>query len=196
MIMRTIAIALLALSAAFAATSAEARVDNGPVLSLYGADQGPVAKSGMSRNFKAKANRYAKGKVKSKHYAKSATGKRSARSGRRAKGQIFAQASGTSRTCLTSDARALLNRIEANFGPVSIISTCRPGAVIATSGKPSKHGSGQAIDFDAGGRKGAIVQWLIANHHSGGTMTYRDMSHIHVDVGYRFVKLGANSGRG
>ena len=53
-----------------------------------------------------------------------------------------------------------------------------------------------AIDFSAGGRKAAIVQWLIANHHSGGTMTYRDMDHIHVDVGYHFVSLGANSGRG
>lgn len=192
MIMRTTAIALLVLSAA-CATTAEARVDNGPVLSLYGADEGPVAKSGMSRNFKAKTNRYAR--AKSNRYSKSATGKRTARAGRRSHGHSH-EGGGTSRTCLTSEARALLNRVEAQFGPVSIVSACRAGAVIATSGKPSKHRYGQAIDFDAGGRKGAVVQWLIANHHSGGTMTYRDMSHIHVDVGYRFVKLGANSGRG
>lgn len=101
---------------------------------------------------------------------------------------------GSSRSCLTSEARNLLGRIESQFGPVSVISTCRPGAVIATSGKPSKHRSGQAVDFEAGSRKQEIVQWLIANHHSGGTMTYRDMSHIHVDIGYHFVQLGANSG--
>ena len=91
-------------------------------------------------------------------------------------------------------ARNLLGRIESQFGPVSVISSCRPGAVIATTGKPSKHRYGQAIDFEAGSRKQEIVQWLIANHHSGGTMTYRDMSHIHVDIGYHFVQLGANSG--
>lgn len=103
---------------------------------------------------------------------------------------------GSSRSCLQSSARALLGRIEAKFGSVNLISTCRPGAVIATTGKPSKHRNGMAIDFDAPGRKAAIVQWLIANHHNGGTMTYRDMNHIHVDVGYHFVSLGANSGRG
>jgi hypothetical protein len=30
---------------------------------------------------------------------------------------------------------------------------------------------------------------------AGGTMTYRNMSHIHVDIGPRFVSLGAG-GRG
>jgi hypothetical protein len=54
--------------------------------------------------------------------------------------------------------------------------------------------SGNAVDFNAGGRKGAVVRWLIANHKSGGIMTYSGMSHIHVDVGYHFVAL--NSGRG
>jgi hypothetical protein len=39
------------------------------------------------------------------------------------------------------------------------------------------------------------VSWLIANHKSGGTMTYRGMSHIHVDIGYHFVSLGSG-GRG
>jgi Peptidase M15 len=102
---------------------------------------------------------------------------------------------GTSRSCLTSAARALLERIEASFGKMQIISTCRPGAVIAGSGRRSKHASGQAIDFNAGARKAAVVRWLIANHKSGGTMTYRGMSHIHVDVGYHFVSLNSGSGR-
>jgi hypothetical protein len=103
---------------------------------------------------------------------------------------------GTSRTCLQASARALLNRIESQFGPVQIVSTCRPGAVIAGSGKPSKHRYGLAVDFNApAGKKGAIVQWLIKNHHSGGTMTYAGMNHIHVDVGPRFVSLGAGGRR-
>ena len=101
--------------------------------------------------------------------------------------------SGTDRGCLTSQARALLGRIEGQFGRVQIISTCRPGARIAGSGKISKHASGQAIDFNAPkGKKQALVKWLIANHRSGGTMTYAGMSHIHVDIGYHFVSLGSH----
>jgi len=93
------------------------------------------------------------------------------------------------RTCLTSPTRALLERIEAKFGPVKLVSTCRPGAMIAGTWRPSRHASGNAVDFDAGARKAAIVEWLIANHHEGGTMTYADMSHIHVDIGPYFVSI-------
>ena len=95
----------------------------------------------------------------------------------------------TSRSCLTSSARALLSRIEQRFGAVQIVSTCRPGARIRGTGKRSKHASGEAIDFSAGGRKAEVLRWLMANHHSGGVMTYRGMNHIHVDIGYRFVSL-------
>jgi hypothetical protein len=99
------------------------------------------------------------------------------------------------RACLKPAARELLGCIEAEFGPMEIISTCRPGARIAGSGRISKHASGEAIDFNAGSRKGDVVRWLIANHKTGGTMTYSDMSHVHVDVGAHFVALGAPSGR-
>lgn len=96
------------------------------------------------------------------------------------------------RTCLKPSARALLARIEGQFGRVQIVSTCRRGARIRGTGKVSKHASGEAIDFKVNGRnKAEVVRWLIANHHSGGIMTYRRQSHIHVDVGYRFVRLGA-----
>ena len=57
------------------------------------------------------------------------------------------------------------------------------------------HASGQAIDFRVPGKKAEVVRWLIANHHSGGVMTYSDMNHIHVDVGPRFVALNRPSGR-
>jgi uncharacterized protein YcbK (DUF882 family) len=102
---------------------------------------------------------------------------------------------GTSRGCLTSSARSLLGRIESQFGSVQVISTCRPGARIAGTGKISRHASGNAIDFNAGGRKAAVVRWLIANHKSGGTMTYAGMSHIHVDIGYHFVSLNSGGRR-
>lgn len=102
---------------------------------------------------------------------------------------------GASRSCLTGAARALLGRIENQFGGVQIISTCRPGARIAGTGKISKHASGNAIDFRVPGKKGAVVSWLRANHHNGGTMTYSDMDHIHVDIGPKFVALGRPSHR-
>lgn len=93
------------------------------------------------------------------------------------------------RKCLTKPAHELLDKIEARFGPVRVISTCRPGARIAGSGRISRHASGNAVDFDAGNRKGAIINWLVANHKTGGTMTYPDMSHIHIDIGQHFVSL-------
>ena len=125
----------------------------------------------------------------------------SARAPRRAplasRGFVSFARGGVARTCLTSSARDLLARIEAQFGAVGIISTCRPGAVIAGSGRTSRHASGNAIDFNApSGRKTEVVRWLIANHRSGGTMTYAAMSHIHVDIGHHFVALGAPSGGG
>jgi hypothetical protein len=110
-------------------------------------------------------------------------------------GRSASRDTATSRSCLSGPTRDLLSRIEATFGPMQIISTCRAGATIAGSGKPSKHASGQAVDFNAGRRKAEVVQWLIANHKSGGTMTYADMSHIHIDIGYHFVALHSPSGR-
>lgn len=105
-------------------------------------------------------------------------------------------ASDAPRKCLTPAIRSVLEKVEDLFGPVSAISTCRPGATIAGTGRPSRHASGNAVDFEAGGRKAAIIKWLVANHHSGGTMAYSDMSHIHIDVGPYFVALAEPSGGG
>lgn len=129
----------------------------------------------------AEAKSYTGDGAKAKH--RSATGRTHTRN-----------AGGSGASCLTSEARALLGRIQSRFGRVEIISTCRPGARIATSGRPSKHASGQAIDFRVPGRKKEVVNWLINNHSDGGTMTYSDMDHIHVDVGYHFVALNRPSG--
>jgi hypothetical protein len=102
---------------------------------------------------------------------------------------VLRDAPDAQRACLTPAARALLERIEEKFGPVQVVSTCRPGATIAGTGWPSRHASGNAVDFKAGGRKAEIVEWLIANHRDGGTMTYGDMDHIHVDIGRHYVSL-------
>jgi Peptidase M15 len=101
-----------------------------------------------------------------------------------------------SRSCLTPETRQLLESVESRFGPVQIVSTCRPGAVIAGTRHASMHRYGRAVDFNApSGRKAEIVRWLAANN-PGGTMTYASMSHIHMDTGsYHFVTLGAG-GRG
>jgi Peptidase M15 len=109
--------------------------------------------------------------------------------GGRSNGQSEHAGAGTSRSCLTSAARGILQQIESRFGAMKIISTCRAGATIAGSGRPSRHASGNAIDFDAGSKKSAVVRWLSANHHAGGTMTYPGMSHVHVDIGSHFVSL-------
>jgi hypothetical protein len=105
------------------------------------------------------------------------------------KGPKLADDKGAPRKCLTKAVHTVLDQIEARFGPVKVISTCRPGARIAGSGRISRHASGNAVDFEAGSRKGAIINWLVANHKTGGTMTYPSMSHIHVDVGQHFVSL-------
>lgn len=153
-----------------------------------------ASRPSLAKNYTVKSNkRYAYKAKRSAKYGKSR--RYAGKKGLKSRSFTKYASGGTSRSCLQPQARALLNRIESQFGAVSIVSTCRPGAVIATSGKPSKHRYGLAIDFDAGSRKGAIVNWLIKNHHSGGTMTYRGMGHIHVDIGPRFVSLGANSGR-
>ena len=101
------------------------------------------------------------------------------------------------RGCLSAAAKELLGRIEGKFGPMQLVSTCRAGATVAGTGKPSRHRDGNAIDFTAGARKQAVVEWLIANHANGGTMTYRDMDHIHIDIGPHFLAIasGGRSGR-
>jgi hypothetical protein len=96
---------------------------------------------------------------------------------------------GAPRDCLTPAARALLDRIERSFGPVQVISTCQPGTAVPGAWRASRHASGNAVDFKAGSRKAAIVQWLIANHRSGSTITYAGMDHIHVDIGPHFVSI-------
>lgn len=207
---KSIFAAVLALAAAVAlAMPAQARVDAGPVSSHYENDgRKTVKRAHKQTSSKAYAKKrygsYGKKQYAKKKYSKAKRGTKTAAVGRKARlaGRSVTKVARSggggataSRGCLQPAAAALLARIESQFGPVQVISTCRPGARIAGSGKPSKHGFGLAVDFDAGARKQAIVNWLRANHTSGGTMTYARMSHIHVDIGPRFVSLGAGGGR-
>jgi hypothetical protein len=98
-----------------------------------------------------------------------------------------------SRSCLTAETRGVLARLEARFGAVKVISTCRPGAVIAGSGgRPSYHRYGKAVDFNVprGVSKAEVVRWLYANNR-GVVMTYRGMGHVHFDTGsYHKIACG------
>jgi hypothetical protein len=86
-----------------------------------------------------------------------------------------------SRACLTADTRRVLSGLEARFGSVRVISTCRPGAVIAGSGRPSQHRYGKAVDFVPNGNRAAMMAWLRSNAN-GAVITYAS-GHIHFDTG-------------
>jgi uncharacterized protein YcbK (DUF882 family) len=95
-----------------------------------------------------------------------------------------AQAHGasSSRSCLTAQTRQVLAGLEARFGTVQVISTCRPGAVIAGSGQPSQHRYGKAVDFmPKSGQRAAVMAWLRSNAN-GAVITYAS-GHIHFDTG-------------
>lgn len=87
-----------------------------------------------------------------------------------------------SRACLTAQTRAVLAQLEGRFGPVRVISTCRPGATIAGTGHPSQHRYGRAVDFMPNpGQRAAMMQWLRGNA-GGSVITYRS-GHVHFDTG-------------
>lgn len=89
-------------------------------------------------------------------------------------------------SCLPSALKSKLNQIRQKFGPVKIVSTHRPGARIAGSGRRSFHASCRAVDFHPPkGKHSQVVAWLKANH-AGGVGTYScGMHHIHIDNGPR-----------
>ncbi len=97
--------------------------------------------------------------------------------------------SSTARSCLTGQTRAVLDRLEARVGKVSIISTCRPGSVIAGTRRPSYHRYGMAVDFKTP-RKAEAVAFLRTQRVF--VMTYSTHKHIHFNTGQSGVKLGAN----
>lgn len=90
-------------------------------------------------------------------------------------------------SCVPSALVATIRKIEQDFGPVEVISTFRKGAVVAGSGRPSKHAACRAVDFrPARGTYRQVANWLKANH-DGGVGTYSGHhNHIHIDNGGRY----------
>ncbi|MGH6865690.1 MAG: D-Ala-D-Ala carboxypeptidase family metallohydrolase [Methyloceanibacter sp.] len=86
--------------------------------------------------------------------------------------------------CVPTVLRQAVEDIEGKFGPVQIISTHRPGATVAGTGRRSKHADCRAVDFNPpAGKHQGVVAWLKANH-KGGIGTYScGMHHVHIDNG-------------
>jgi hypothetical protein len=104
-----------------------------------------------------------------------------------------AVAASTSEGCLPSSLRQRLAQVRSQFGPIRVISTHRPGARIAGSGRVSLHASCQAVDFvPPAGKYSQVAAWLQANH-GGGVGTYSS-GHIHIDSGsyVRYHRGGGN----
>jgi uncharacterized protein YcbK (DUF882 family) len=95
-----------------------------------------------------------------------------------------AAAYSTSTSCLPSSVKSALWEVQKRFGKITVVSTHRPGARIAGSGRQSYHASCRAVDFKApSGKHSAVVSWLKSNF-SGGVGTYScSMHHIHIDNG-------------
>lgn len=108
------------------------------------------------------------------------------------KGNIFRSyhAASASRSCLTANTRAVLDRLEARVGKVRIVSTCRPNAVIAGSGRPSFHRYGMAVDFHTRHRVAAVA---FLQTQPVLVMTYSNMGHIHFNTGQKGTIRGANA---
>jgi len=107
-----------------------------------------------------------------------------------------ARGNSVSRACLTAQTRAVLAQFEGHFGPVKIVSTCRPGAVIAGTNRPSQHRYGKAVDFvPPPGQRAAMIAWL-RQHAGGAVITYR-AGHVHFDTGpWRVYACGDCRSRG
>lgn len=75
-----------------------------------------------------------------------------------------------------------LMEVERTFGPITIISSCRPGATVKNSGRPSMHSYCRAIDFNPPRGKYSQVANFLKSTWSGGVGTYSGcFNHIHID---------------
>lgn len=75
-----------------------------------------------------------------------------------------------------------LMEVERLFGPVTIISSCRPGATVKNSGRPSMHSYCRAIDFNPSKGRYSQVANFLKSTWSGGVGTYSGrFNHIHID---------------
>ncbi|MEP9350954.1 D-Ala-D-Ala carboxypeptidase family metallohydrolase [Xanthobacter sp. KR7-225] len=92
------------------------------------------------------------------------------------------EAASTSLACLPGELRSALADVERKFGPVTVLSTHRPGAVVAGTGRPSQHRDCRAVDFRPSRNRGAIIAFLRKDPRVQGLGIYRS-GHIHMDAG-------------
>jgi hypothetical protein len=88
--------------------------------------------------------------------------------------------------CLDSGLRAIIGEVAANYGSVTVNSTCRStGHNRAVGGAPhSKHLSGDAVDFRVHGNVRAVYAFLKSNGGVGGLKHYGG-GLFHIDNGER-----------
>lgn len=83
-------------------------------------------------------------------------------------------------SCLKPQTHALWLRVKARFPDATAISTCRAGAIIAGTNRPSFHRYGMAVDFNTRNKAGAIS---FLRSQGVFVMTYCDSGHIHFNHG-------------
>jgi len=138
----------------------------------------------------SKRKRYAKKKVysKRKRYAKK---KVYSKKRRYAKKRIYkSRKSKMARSGLTkfkghkmpASVANKLRSVESKFGKIRIISSCRPGATVIKTGRPSMHRYCRAVDFNPPRGKYSQVARYLKTTWGGGVGTYSGrFNHIHID---------------
>lgn len=98
-------------------------------------------------------------------------------------GNITWQASSN---CLSGSLRRVINDVVANFGPVTVTSTCRSASQNRAAGGAdhSYHLNGEAVDFRTDGNTAAVYAHLSANGGVGGLKHYGG-GLFHIDTGPR-----------
>ncbi|MEQ1670405.1 MAG: D-Ala-D-Ala carboxypeptidase family metallohydrolase [Hyphomicrobium sp.] len=88
--------------------------------------------------------------------------------------------------CLDGSLKAVVHQVAANYGPVTVNSTCRSkGHNRSVGGAPkSKHLSGDAVDFRVHGNVGAVYAYLKSSGSVGGLKHYGG-GLFHIDNGDR-----------
>ncbi|MGB4864270.1 MAG: D-Ala-D-Ala carboxypeptidase family metallohydrolase [Hyphomicrobium sp.] len=88
--------------------------------------------------------------------------------------------------CLDGSLKAVVYQVAANYGPVTVNSTCRSkGHNRAVGGAPrSKHLSGNAVDFRVRGNVGGVYAYLKSSGSVGGLKHYGG-GLFHIDNGDR-----------
>lgn len=75
-----------------------------------------------------------------------------------------------------------LRSVESKFGKIRIISSCRPGATVRKTGRPSMHRYCRAVDFNPPRGKYRQVARYLKTTWGGGVGTYSGrFNHIHID---------------